>query len=290
MNSFFEYDFLTRALLAGLALGVACGLLSPWVVLRRLSFSADGLAHSSLGGLALGVVLLRSGPVPTLAGYGISFLFTCGVALLIAYIAGKNWLQSDTAVGACYVAAFALGVLLLSLQRRSGHLEHFLFGSLLSVTPLEVQLLTGLVGLTALANYCGWRWLGSWTFDEELARAGRVPTAVLRYGLMLLIAATVILATWIVGILLVTALLILPGATGVLAGRTLRGIAALSVSAAVGAVLAGMAVSNQVDVPPGPTIVLSAFTVFAVAFGWRRWRDARRASEQNFSTPDSHVH
>ena len=114
LGSFIEYDFLGRALVAGLLTSLICGLLSPFVVLRRLSFSADGLAHASLGGLALGVCLLNSGPTPTLAGYCVSFLFTCAVAAAIAYLSGGNRLQSDTAVGACYVAAFAFGILLLA--------------------------------------------------------------------------------------------------------------------------------------------------------------------------------
>ena len=143
MNSFLDYGFLVRALLAGGLLAVLCGVLSPFIVLRRMAFAADGLAHASLGGLAVGLVLLRSGPLPTAANYAISFVFTCGVALAIAYFARR--LQSDTAVGACYVAAFALGVTLLSLRQRGlGRLEHLFFGSILAVQPLELTLLAGL--------------------------------------------------------------------------------------------------------------------------------------------------
>ena len=107
MNDFLDYGFLGRALFAGGLLALLCGVLSPFIVLRRMAFAADGLAHASLGGLAVGLVLLRSGPLPTAANYAISFVFTCGVALAIAYFARR--VQSDTAVGACYVAAFALG-------------------------------------------------------------------------------------------------------------------------------------------------------------------------------------
>ncbi len=117
-QTFFEYEFLTRALAAGLLMSLTCGLLAPFVVLRRLSFSTDGLAHASLGGLAIGMFLLATGPAPTLMSYGISFVFTVIVAVAMAYFSGGQRIQSDTATGACYVAAFALGILLLSLRKR----------------------------------------------------------------------------------------------------------------------------------------------------------------------------
>ena len=274
MNDFLDYGFLGRALFAGGLLALLCGVLSPFIVLRRMAFAADGLAHASLGGLAVGLVLLRSGPLPTAANYAISFVFTCGVALAIAYFARR--VQSDTAVGACYVAAFALGVTLLSLRQRGlGRLEHLFFGSILAVQPLELMLLAvlAMVALTA----CGvcWRWLGAWTFDEELARAEGVPVVALRYALMLLLAATVIVATRVVGVLLVAALLVLPGAAGCLGARRLSRIVFVSVLAALLSALSGMAASNAVNVPPGPAIVLCAFGCFLSAFAWSR-RRARR--------------
>lgn len=283
METFFHYGFLERALLAGLLMSVTCGLLSPFIVLRRLSFSADGLAHASLGGLALGVFILNSGMTPTLAGYGISFLFTCGVAAGIAYFSSGNRLQSDTAVGACYVAAFALGILLLTARHRSfSHLEHFFFGSILAVNPLECWLLGGLALLTLLFCFGYWRWLGQWTFDEELARASAVKTAWLRYALILLIAATVILSAKVVGVVLVTALLILPGAVGTLSGRSLPVIVTLSVATAMGSATLGMIASNAADAPPGPAIVLTAFGFFLAAFFLRRRRDGRTSASGEF--------
>ncbi|MGE3312323.1 MAG: metal ABC transporter permease [Limisphaerales bacterium] len=288
-NDFLNYGFLGRALVAGLLMSVTCGLLSPFVVLRRLSFSADGLAHASLGRLALGLFLLEAGPVPTLASYAVSFVFTCLVAAGIAYFSGSQRVHSDTAVGACYVAAFALGILLLSTRKRySGHLEHFFFGSLLAVNPLECWLLGGLCLLTALLCFAGWRWLAGWTFDEELARAGGVPTAALRYALILLIAATVILSTKVVGVLIVTAMLILPGAVGTLLGRRMSFITLLSLGVALTSTLNGLALSNSADVPPGPAIVLMTFACFVAAYLLRRHRD-RRLSHSNFHHPHEHA-
>jgi len=288
LNAIFGYGFLRRAMLAGLLMSVTCGLLSPFIVLRRLSFSADGLAHSSLGGLAVGLFVMGNGQVPTFASYLISFVFTCGVAVAIAYFSSGHRLESDTAVGACYVAAFALGILLLAWRNHStGHLEHFFFGSILAVNPLECWLLAGLAISAALFCFIRWRGLGQWTFDEELAQASGVRVAALRYLLMLLIAATVIFSTKVVGVLLVTALLILPGAVGTLSGRSLPIIVMVSLLAALTSAAGGLVCSSLADVPPGPCIVLIAFSLFLVAFFLRRARDMRtsRNSLQTMSEP-----
>jgi len=273
LDSFWHYGFLERALAAGLLMSVACGILSPFVVLRRLSFAADGLAHASIGGLAVGLVLFETGSTPGLASYLASFVFTCGVGLAIAYFSSEERLASDTAVGACFVAAFALGIVMLSWRHRyTANLEDFLFGSILAVNALECRLLLGLAAVIALGCFAGWRWLGAWTFDEELAQASGVPTRLLRYGLLLVVAATVVLSIKVVGALLVTAMLILPGAIGTLSARRLVMIVVLSITAAVAGTVAGMVLSNTTDVPPGPGIVLNVFLLFVAVFFLQKFR------------------
>jgi|GEM_PF-490013 len=264
LDGFMEYGFLARALLAGILLAIVCGLLSPWVVLRRLSFAADGLAHASIGGLAVGLVLVQPGASPSLVSYFVAYLFTCLVALGIAFL--TRHLQSDAAVGVCYVSAFALGIAILSSRNRGiGHLEHVLFGSLLTARPLEILMLGMLTVFVALCLVLEWEGLGAWTFDEELAQAEGVSTHRLRIGLMMLIAATVIIATRIVGVLLMAALLILPGSIGCLLAGRLWTLVAMSTGVSVGAAIAGITVSNQTDIPPGPAIVLCAFAALLVA-------------------------
>lgn len=278
LNSFLEYGFLARALAAGMLLGLICGMLSPFVVLRRLSFSADGLAHASLGGLGVGIVLLNTGITPTLGVYAISLIFTFAVAGGMAWLGGMQRVASDTAIGACYVAAFALGVMLLCAKRRfSAHLEHFFFGNILAVSPLDCALLGGLALAAAVFCFGHWRWLGQWAFDEELARASGVPVKRLRYGLLLLIAITVIFSVKIVGILLVTAMLILPGAIGTLLGRSLGMILVCAIIAALTSAFTGLVTSNAADVPPGPAIVLTAFAGFMLAVALRQSREHGRA-------------
>lgn len=270
----FGYSFMERAAIAAGLLSLIAGLISPPIVLRRLAFSADGLAHASLGGLAVGLCVLSGSTVPTAGTYGISLLFTCAVAVGIGFLSTR--IPSDTAVGASYVAAFSLGVVLLSLkQRGTGHLEHYFFGSLLAVSPLEIQLLAGLATVLGIGLWSTWRWMAMWMFDEELARAGGVPVRVLRYAMLLAIAGTVIVATRIVGVLLVAALLVLPGATGTLVASRVATITLVSLATAFLGTGMGLAWSSAANVPPGPAITLAAFGLFVAGLFYRSLRSTK---------------
>lgn len=267
LYSIFDYGFLRRAVLAAIMMSLTCGLIAPVVVLRRLAFSTDGLAHSSLGGLAIGLLFVSNGASPSLQSYLISFLFTVSVAAGITYLSENNRIDSDTAVGVCYVAAFALGVLVLSLRKGySGHLDQFFFGSLLAVNHLECLLLLilGLISFTFIFRH--WLSIGKWTFNEEMARAEGVPVKKLRYFFMFLVVAVVIVSSRVVGVLLVTSMLILPGAVGSLTSHSMFGITIVSVATALVSSLIGLSISNSYDVPPGPVIVLSGFLIFLGAY------------------------
>ena len=263
LHSIFDYAFLRRAVLAAILMSLTCGLIAPVVVLRRLSFSTDGLAHSSLGGLAIGVIFVTNGASPSLLSYLISFFFTVSVAAGITYLSENNRIDSDTAVGVCYVAAFALGVLVLSLREGySGHLDQFFFGSLLAVNQIECLLLLILSLISFIFIFWNWLSVGKWTFNEEMAHAEGVPVKKLRYFFMFLVVAVVIVSSRVVGVLLVTSMLILPGAVGSLASRSMFGITIVSIATALVSSLIGLSISNSYDVPPGPVIVLTGFLIF----------------------------
>ena len=199
LHSIFDYGFLRRAVLAAILMSLTCGLIAPVLVLRRLSFSTDGLAHSSLGGLAIGVLFVTNGASPSLLSYLISFFFTVSVAAGITYLSENNRIDSDTAVGVCYVAAFALGVLVLSLREGySGHLDQFFFGSLLAVNQIECLLLLILSLISFIFIFWNWLSIGKWTFNEEMAHAEGVPVKKLRYFFMFLVVAVVIVSSRVV--------------------------------------------------------------------------------------------
>ena len=274
MSEFLAYAFVQRALLVGTLLGITCAVLSFFVVLRRMAFVGVGLSHAALGGVALGVVL---GVPPLLA----AAVFTTGVAWVIGWLRGRSEVSEDTAIGVFFPTAMALGVVLISVSPAYRQdLMAYLFGNILSVRPGEVLPLAGLsaVALGLLAY-----WFKELLFlgvDEEAARAAGVPAVALRFLLLTLLAVTIVASVRLVGIVLVSAFLVIPAATGQAVARSLTGMLGIAVGSAVVAVTTGLWLSWSWDLPSGAAIVLVSAGLFflAVALGRRRWASRPRAS------------
>jgi len=260
MGEWFAYDFMQRALLAGVMAGLLCGLVSFFVVLKRLAFVGAGISHSALGGVAIGVLL---GINPILAATAFCTL----VAWAIGLVSRKGELYEDTAIGILFVTAMALGIALLSLAvGYYADLFSFLFGSILSVTKTDLVLL-GVTG-TAVAAFLllFFKELLFICFDYEAASAAGIPTGILYYGLLTSLALTVVVTVKILGIVLASALLVMPAATGYELCKNFRGM--LTVAAAHGtiATAAGLWLSYRLNLPSGATIVLCAAALFFAAF------------------------
>ena len=172
------------------------------------------------------------------------------VAAGITYLSENNRIDSDTAVGVCYVAAFALGVFGAFTSRRLfWPFGSILFGSLLAVNQIECLLLLILSLISFIFIFWNWLSVGKWTFNEEMAHAEGVPVKKLRYFFMFLVVAVVIVSSRVVGVLLVTSMLIVPGAVGSLASRSMFGITIVSIATALVSSLIGLSISNSYDVP-----------------------------------------
>lgn len=265
MSEFLAYAFVQRALLVGVLLGVTCAVLSFFVVLKRMSFVGVGLSHAALGGVALGVVL---GAPPLMA----AAVFTTGVAWVIGWIRGRSEVSEDTAIGVFFPTAMALGVVLISLSPAYRQdLMAYLFGNILSVRPGEVL---PLVGLSAVSlGLVGW-WFKELLFlgvDEEAAQAAGVPARPLRFLLLSVLAVTIVASVRLVGIVLVSAFLVIPAATGQALAQSLRGMLGWAVTSAVASVVSGLWLSWAWDLPSGAAIVLVSSTFFFLALiGGRR--------------------
>lgn len=266
MSEFLGYGFVQRALLTGTFLGVTCAVLAFFVVLRRMAFIGVGLSHAALGGVALGVVL---GVEPLLA----AALFTTAVAWVIGWLGGRGALSEDTAIGVFFPTAMAFGVLLISLSPEYRQdLLGYLFGNILSVRPEEVLPVAGL-SLATLAIVGFWfKELLFMGVDEEGAQAAGIPVTRLRFLLLTLLAVTIVAAMRLVGIVLVSAFLVIPAATGQALARSMRGMLVLSMASALVAVVGGLWLSWMWDLPSGASIVLLSALLFfaAVAGGGRR--------------------
>lgn len=253
------YPFFQRALLAGLMVSLLSGLLSPFVVQRRLSFLGDGLAHAAFAGVALGL-FLQGEPLY----FALPFTFL--VAMAITFVRERTELSEDTAIGVFFALSVALGAVFLSKAKGYvGDAMSYLFGSLLAVGPTDL-LAMGLLLLLALALLPLWGPLAYATFDRELALADRLPVARHDYLLSGFVAVSLVLAVKVVGIILVAAFLVIPGAAARLLTRTFAGLTWLSLALAGGSTVLGLFLSFLLDWPSGASIVLLQAFLFALAF------------------------
>lgn len=261
--------FVLRALVAGTALGAAGALLGVFIVQRGLGLLSDGLAHATFGGLALGLLVVASVD----QAIWIALPFTVAIALGIQHVRQRTTLGGEVATGVFFAVAFAAGILFLGLrQARSTpvNVEGLLFGSLLAVSPEALRAIL-LVSLAVIALLV---WLGPRlayaTFDPELATLSGVRVAALEYVLLALTAVVVVVGVKTVGVVLVSAFVVIPAAAANLVGRTLAGIAALAVLLAVGGTAFGLFASYHLNVATGATIILTLGAAFFLALVFRR--------------------
>lgn len=264
MIEFLSYEFGQRALLAGLIVGVGCAVLAFFVVLRRMAFVGVGISHAALGGVALGLLL---GVDPLVAALG----FSVAVAWAIGAVGGRGKLSEDTAIGIFFPTAMALGVALMAgTPDYRQNLLGYLFGNILLVQDGDLIFAGVLVGGSLVAALAFFKELLFISVDEETARAAGLPAVALRYLLLTLIAVTIVSAIKVVGIILVSAFLVIPAATAQIVAPSVRWMLALSVAFALGSVVGGLWMSWALDLPSGAAIVLVAAALFLVVMGGRR--------------------
>lgn len=249
-------DFITRALLAGLAVVLMSGLLGVFLLWRRMAYFGDTLSHSALLGVALGLMTGMS--------LNLWVIVVCVVvALLMLYVQHNPALGSDTLLSIIGHSALALGTVALTfLPNVRIDLMAYLFGDILAVTHADV-VLTGSLALVVIGVMTWiWRPLLSLSVHAELAQVEGVKVWQISAAYMVLIALMVAVAMKVVGVLLLTALLIIPAATARRLARTPEQMALFAVVVGVCALLAGMGLSLQWDTPTGPSIVVSASILF----------------------------
>lgn len=256
--------FIQRAIVAGVVVAALAAYYGAFVVERKLSFLGAGLGHSAFGGVALGLLL---GVQPL----WIAIPFTVVVALGITWVSGRGVLSGDTAVGIFFAVAMALGVVFLSLKTGfAADAFAYLFGSILAVSPASLWVVGGIAVLTLAFGGLWPRWAYA-TFDRNLARADRLPVSRDDYLLSVLMAVTVVASVNVVGVVLVSAFLVIPAAAARLVTRTFSRMSLVAVAIGVVGALVGLAGSYVLDIPSGAAIVLVQALLFVVAviFGHR---------------------
>jgi manganese/iron transport system permease protein len=286
-------DNFPRALITSGSIGAACATLSVIVVLRRWAFIGEGIAHSGIGGIGTGWLVSLAVPAMAAPGpvYAVAVAFCLVVALAIGRVtfdrdARGHSFGADSAIGIFMVASLAWGYLALTLYNRHGHqvdagmVEDYLFGTMERVSR---EMMFAALAVSAGAIVCVaalFKEILYYAFDPLMAHVSGVRTGFIHYALMLLLAMVIAVAMRLAGNLLVTALLVLPGATALSLSRRLGRVMTISVVTSVIACLAGPMINRHFlrSFPSGPAIVLVLFVEFLLAYAASRLL-ARRKPE-----------
>jgi zinc transport system permease protein len=261
---FLSHGFIQRALIAGSFIAILCSVLGVFLVLRRLSLIGDGLAHVTFGSVAIGLFLRI---YPVYVAIPVVTLSSLGILKLIE----KARLNGDAAIGIVSALGIAVGIMFASLANGFNiDLFSYLFGNILSINNAEVIISICLSIILLVTILLFYHDLFSVTFDEESARVSGIKTRRINAILVLLTSLTVCLAMKMVGIMLISALLIIPSVTALQMGKGFRVTLMLSSITGVFSVIAGIFISFMADLPTGATIVILNFLFFAVAFVYRK--------------------
>jgi ABC-type Mn2+/Zn2+ transport system permease subunit len=254
-----SYGFAVRGLLAGLLAALSCAALSAFVVWRGMAFIGDAVAHSILPGIVLAFILRLHLFVGALLA---AFVTAAGIGLLTR----KQTLREDTAIGVIFTGLFALGIILLSRLTSYQDLTHILFGNILGVGRSDVFIMLIIAVIIGIAISLFYKELLATSFDPGHSTAIGLSPEIIRYGLLFLIALTVVAGIQSVGVVLVLALLVTPAAIASLLTKRLVTIIILSEAVAVFSSITGFYASFYLDIASGASIVLVLSILFAVVY------------------------
>ena len=255
----FQYRFMQRALLTSMLVGAVCGLLSSYVILKRWSLLGDAISHAVLPGVAIAYLL----GLPFFVG---AFATGALTSLGIGVIERNSRIKSDAAMGLMFTAAFALGVVIISQITTSTHLMHILFGNVLGVRDSALLLTLFAAVLALIVVLLFYKELMLYVFDPVQARSLGLNTGFLHYGLILLLTLTIVASLETVGIILVVAMLVTPGATAYLLVNRLHHMIWLSTLIGVVSAVIGLYLAFHFNVASGGTMVLVVSAFFLLAF------------------------
>ena len=267
----FSYGFMIRAFIGGFLIAVLCSFISFFIVSRKISFIGVGIAHSAFGGLAIGVFF---GIFP----FGTALLFAIISGILIVTFVEQHRIQEDSIIGILFSFSMALRIVLISLkQEYTTNLFGYLFGNILSVTWNDLYLYLGLTLLILFILIYLFREFIILSFDETYGRVLGLPMKFYNYLLTIIIAVTIIISIKLVGIVLISALLVIPGATAQLLFKDYKKIIPFSILLSILVIFSGLYISFYSKLPSGGLIVIIYTIIFVI--GWMISRFIRKATQ-----------
>lgn len=252
------YDFMQRALIVAVLVGAVSAVLSCFLVLKGWSLMGDAISHAVLPGIVLAYVV----GLPLAVGAFAAGLFS---AVATGYLKDNSRIKEDTAMGIVFTGMFGFGIVLFSRIETEQHLTHILFGDMLGVTWQDLIETAIIAGGTLLVIFAKRRDFLLYAFDPQHARAIGLPVRLLHYGLLAMLSLTIVASLKAVGIILVVAMLIAPGAIGFLVSKRFDTMLIVAIVAAVGSSVLGTLISFQINAATGPCIVLIQTALFLLA-------------------------
>ncbi len=261
---FLEFQFFQNALLGGTVAALACAWVGLFLILRKEAMIGDGIAHTAFGGIALGLFL---GINPIFTALVVSILAVLG----ISYMRRKGLAQSDSAIAVMLAIGFSTGLIIISLTGGFNvELFSFLFGSILTISQTDLIIVSILGISTILILGVFYKELLSMTFDEEDARLMGVPVRMLSIAFNLLVAITIVLSIKVIGVILVVALLVLPGLAALQLNLSFKKTTLVAISFGIISMITGILLSAIYDVATSGVIVFTAACFFLFTAIYKR--------------------
>jgi manganese/iron transport system permease protein len=258
----FQFPFMQNAFWIALIIAPPTALLSCFLVLKGWALMGDAVSHAVLPG----IVLAYMAGLPLLLG---AFVAGLGSSLLTGYLADNSRIKRDTVMGVVFSSMFAAGIVLYTAFPADVHLDHILFGNMLGVGAADLGTAAAIAIPVTLILALKWRDLMLHAFDPAQAQVSGLRTGLLHYGLLTILALTIVATLSSVGLILAIGLLIAPGAIAFLITRSFGAMLLAATAICLGGMLSGVYLSFHLDSAPAPTVILILTAVFLLAFARR---------------------
>ncbi|CAM3769482.1 Manganese transport system membrane protein MntB [Vibrio aerogenes CECT 7868] len=270
----FQFEFMQRALWAGLSVGSVCAVLSCYLILKGWSLMGDAISHAVLPGIVIAYVAGIALPVG-------AFVSGLACALLTGYIKENSRVKEDTVMGIVYSGMFALGLVLFTKVETEQHLLHILFGNMLGINDFEF-LQTVIISLIVFAIIVLFRKdFLLYCFDKSHARVVGLPVVLIHYSLLILLSLTIVATIQAVGVIMVVAMLVSPGITAFVLTRQFSHMMWIALAVSLTSIITGILVSFYIDGATSACIVLVQAAFFITALTVSRLKNRARIKPRN---------
>jgi len=259
ISELLQYKFITNSLLAGILASISCGIIGTYIVTRRMVFLSGGITHASFGGIGIGY-FFGFNPIISAAIFGILS------ALGIEFVSKRSEIREDSVIGILWSFGMAVGIMFIFLTPGyAPNLMSYLFGSILTVSTLDILLMAGLSLVLIIIFSSFYRIILFISYDQEFAKTHRIAVDLINYILISLVALTIVLNIKVVGIILVISLLTIPQSTANLFTKKFKNIIIASIVIGLIGAFLGLVISYKINIPSGASIIFSLVMIFILA-------------------------